>query len=32
MIDPIIDSGGTYQLADDNTLCSVDDEGTCIGH
>ena len=28
----IVNAGGTNQLADDNTFCTVDDEGTCFCH
>ena len=28
----IVHTGGTYQLGDDNTLCTVDDKGTAFGH
>ena len=28
----VIDSRGTYQLADDYSLCTIDDKGTCNSH
>ena len=32
MADSIVNAGGTHQLADDNTLCAVDDEGARLSH
>jgi hypothetical protein len=32
MVNAIIDAGGTHQLADNDTLRSVDYEGSGLGH
>ena len=32
MANGIVDTGGTYQLADNNTLCSIDHKGTGLCH
>ena len=32
MINRIVNSGGTNELADDNTFCAIDHECTCLRH
>ena len=32
MADSIINTGGTNKLADDNTFCAVNNEGSCLSH